>query len=337
MTNRAGKALMHAIPFNPTPWAQKGTKRSQEKSKKDQEKPNKKKAKQEQEDEEDVPEEKQQTQQASSRDESQVPFDPISTEKLQCENLGFKISVPGILIINGRPGSGKSHLERYVFYTHRHALRLGYVVSGTLHDDNNLDFVPEIFKSGRYDPTRVQWLVNKQKEAKLKFGKTSPAYFVADDYISDNSMWSDRGFIDMCTQCRHLNIWIVICTQHVNKIPPIFRESSFQSCVFYLHTKRAVDAAYDSYGDGFRRVQDFEDWMTKTLGENEFLFVNRVTPKGWSKQGEHDVFKAPPKVPPFKLWDPNEEMEKAKKGKKRKQKSKTNKKRKKAKLVPHSV
>lgn len=241
---------------------------------------------------------------------------PMSEEEVEGKRMGFHISVPGICLINGKPGSGKSHLLRYIFYINKEKFRLGLAVSGTLHDPQNLDYVPESFKMHRYDPGRVQELIQRQMSVPKEIRQ--PAYFIADDYISDKKMWEDPGFQDMCTRCRHLEILVVVNTQYINKVPPIFRESAFQSALFHLDTKRSVDAAYDSYGNGFDTVQDFKMWNKGQLGKHEFLFVDKYN----IEDDDHKVFKAPEDIPPFKLWDPEAAMEAKKQIKKKKKKNK---------------
>jgi len=263
---------------------------------------------------------------------SQVPFIPHTTEELECQQLGFHISVPGITVINGKPGSGKSHLLRYIFYLNRHKFRLGLAVSGTLFDENNLDFVPNENKRTQYNKDDAKELIRLQEQVPKHLRR--PAYFILDDYVSDQNLWNDPTFKDICTRCRHLHIYICICTQYINLVPPVFRECAFQSCIFYLDTKRSIDAAYSSYGNGFYTEKEFRQWMDSHLSRNEFLFVDKThnshvsnhassissnekqpqpasedqkpqqQPQPESHRHEHCVFKAPGHVPYFQLWSP---------------------------------
>lgn len=252
--------------------------------------------------------------------EDVVSPEPIHTaEAVEAKRMGFEISLPGILLINGRPGSGKSHLLRYVFYINRHKFRLGLVVSGTWHEAENLNFVPEgeEYRMRRYDSAKIRWLLTTQ--AAIPKEERKMAYFIADDYISDRNMWDDQYFQDMCTQCRHYDIFVCINTQYVNKVPPIIREAAFQTAVFKQDTKRSLQAAYESYGSGFETEKDFKRFNDQKLQKYEFLFIDKFHPEQQSAES-HLIFQAPHAVPSFKLWDHKDlPPKKHQKGKKKKQ------------------
>lgn len=255
---------------------------------------------------------------------AEIPLPIYGEEELEAKSMGFHVSIPGIFILNGKPGSGKSHLMKYVFYINRDKFRLGLAVSGTYHDPANLDFVPALpeYRMTRYDGSRVRWLLNEQ--AKIPKEVRKPAYFIADDYISDRNMWEDQAFQDMCTQCRHFDIFVCINTQYINKVPPLFRESAFQTAIFKQDTKRSIDAAYESYGNGFDTVNDFKRFNKQQLASYEFLFIDKFHPEG-NTEDSRQIFQSPEHIPSFKLWDHVSAKENSKVLKKNQRKSKKRK------------
>lgn len=220
----------------------------------------------------------------------------VSRDLADAETNGFKINVPGICVINGKPGSGKSTLEKYIMYIHQDKFIQGLSVSGTSFDPQNLSYVPPEMKTMEYNPARLASLMQMQE--KIPKEERKCIYFIIDDYICDNNLWFDRTFKTFVTCIRHYHGFIIICTQHINKVPPIIREAAFQACIFHVDTQSSMKAAYESYGSGFETEKDFRNF-NKKLEQYHFLFVNKAVPSD-----EHPIMKSPEKVPDFMLYTP---------------------------------
>lgn len=212
------------------------------------------------------------------------------------EANGFIITIPGICVINGKPGSGKSTLEKYIMYLHQDKFVQGLSVSGTSFNPRNLNYVPEEMKTMRYDPNRLAQLMIMQ--TKIPENERKIIYLIIDDYICDNNLWFDQTFVTFVTSIRHYNGFIIICTQHINKVPPIIREAAFQACIFHMDTQKSMKAAYESYGSGFETEKDFRNFNMK-LEKYHFLFVNKANPSE-----DHPIMKSPENVPDFMLYSP---------------------------------
>jgi hypothetical protein len=103
--------------------------------------------------------------------------------------------------------------------------------------------------------------------------------------------------LDAVTQCRHYNLWIILSTQAINKIPNAMREGAFQVAIFYTDTKRSLEAAYESYGQDFENFQSFKHFLQSHTGQYRFLFKDKC------KDGDHGwkVYRCPAQIPRFQL------------------------------------
>jgi hypothetical protein len=127
-------------------------------------------------------------------------------------------------------------------------------------------------------------------------------------------MWQNPVFVNMATQVRHYDIVLCIATQYINKIPPTFRESAFQTALFWMASERSLKAAYESYGSDFGNYDEFKAFNNSKLGDHKFLFVNqydKATKPAEELVNENLVLIAPPVIPPFKLFEPTAKQLKA--------------------------
>lgn len=200
------------------------------------------------------------------------------------------VSMPGLTILNSKSRGGKSHLERYIFWKNQHRLHLGISFSNTGRERNNLDWVPPEFKHFKFDETILR--------AFLALMKTLPPETLGFVLIDDDMTgFNSPALLEAATQTYHNNIWVIITTQHVNKIPPSIREQAFQVALFKMETKRNLTAAYESYGQDFYDQKKFESYVMdpKYTGDHRFLWKDKSQDKPWK------CLRCPPIIPEFKL------------------------------------
>lgn len=234
---------------------------------------------------------------------------PVDTNE---EDTLLKVSMPGLTIINGPSQAGKSRLLRYIFYKYRHKLKHGVAYSNTGANEGNLDWIPNGFKHYMYgqkerlaDGTRTTTgrrtltaFLNECLRIK-RMGINLLGWVVIDD---DMSGFQDDVLLRACTQTVHHNIWVVICTQHVNKLMLAIRGQFFQVAVMKLESKQALEAAYEAYGQDFYNLKEFKDMVLDEANTGDiskkdyrFLWRNKVTGEPWHS------FKIPAYIPPFRL------------------------------------
>jgi len=145
---------------------------------------------------------------------------------------GLEISIPGMIVLNSKPGGGKSHMLRYIMYLYRKRFDHGIAFSKSTFRTTNLDYMPEFpdepgknlnFKHLHYKPEILQAFLDGQAADPSKLG-----FVVVDDDISDPNMWYSQPMIDAATMYRQYNILLVISTQHTNRVSTTIRECASQ-------------------------------------------------------------------------------------------------------------
>ncbi len=73
----------------------------------------------------------------------------------------MNINIPSIIIVAGKPGSGKSHFIKYWFYINRKNFDFGIVLTKTSFDDG-YKFIPKDFIHPDYDEDKISALMKLQ-------------------------------------------------------------------------------------------------------------------------------------------------------------------------------
>lgn len=229
-----------------------------------------------------------------------------------------QINMPGVCLINSKSQGGKSHAGHCIFYANKNKFAWGIGFGNTIFNENNMSFIPRRFKHMRYDPNVLRQVLMLQIDVPKEERPLVFIYF--DDCISDFQQ-EDKVLMEAVTQTFHYNIFIMITTQSINKIPNYVRENAFQVILFKLFSKGQINAAFDSYGQDFDSVNDFKNEVNNKLGDHVFAFINR------HKGGTWRFCKCPPPpLPAFEFkFGPDEEKENEKKMKQKKMKKKKRK------------
>lgn len=246
----------------------------------------------------------------------------MGDEKAGCDVVG-EISMPGVCLINSKSQGGKSHAAHCIFYANRHKFAWGIGFGNTIFNENNMSFIPPKFKHLRYKQTVLREVLIQQ--VKVPQERRPLVFIHFDDCITDFQN-EDKVLFEAITQTKHYNIFIMITTQSINKVPNFARENAFQVMLFKIFSRNQLEAAYDSYGQDFDTIKTFKKEVNNRLGEHVFAFVNRHGNGQW----KFCKFPPPP-LPAFKFhFGPDEDRDK---DKKRKRESKETKKKRKNKKI----
>lgn len=212
------------------------------------------------------------------------------------DNILTQINMPGVCLINSKSQGGKSHAGHCIFYANRKKFSWGIGFGNTIFNQNNMSFVPRRFKHMRYNPNVLREVLLQQIAAPEERRPLVFIYF--DDCISDFQQ-EDKVLMEAVTQTFHYNIFIMVTTQSINKLPNYVRENSFQVILFKLFTKGQIQAAYESYGQDFDTIKDFKNSVNNKLGDPKdhiFAYINK------HKGGKWRFCKCPPPpLPSFKF------------------------------------
>jgi hypothetical protein len=208
----------------------------------------------------------------------------------------MNIKLPSLILVCGKPNSGKSYLIKYFMHTYQDKLSYGIVMSKTKFNDG-FKYIPEKFIHPTYDEEKIKNLMKIQSDLKSK-GIEKNAFIILDDCLTKE--FNNELFTDLTTQFRHYNITLIISTQYIYKINPTIRECASYCIIFRQSTKRSLEALFDSFGTHFDNLNDFRNYITENTGDYKFIFID-VNSKDDNINKIYRVMKAPNKIPKFKL------------------------------------
>ena len=205
---------------------------------------------------------------------------------------------PGLHIICGLQGGGKSHLIRYIMHEKRRTLLWGIVFTQTKFGGGNFDYIPEKFVHEQYSPAKLIALKKLQKKL-IEEGKSPAAFVIFDDCLY-GKIWNDPELLSLCTQLRHYNITCIISTQYPYAIPPTLRSNAFTVSMFMMTAEPALKGLYESFGQMFDSFNEFRKYLFANTGDHSFLlFDARIG--GTTVAERYHVMKAPSDIPPFMM------------------------------------
>lgn len=177
----------------------------------------------------------------------------------------MNISIPGLHIICGLQGQGKSHLIRFIMYNYRKKFDCGLVFTGTEFGEGNFDYIDERFVHRKYNETALENMMDIFRK-RVKAGKPLCGFVIFDDCIS-GKQWHSDALIDLCTQVRHYNITVILSTQYPVAIPPTLRANAFQVFMFTMTLLSAIKALYESFGQMFGTFEEFKATFLDTTSK----------------------------------------------------------------------
>jgi Cdc6-like AAA superfamily ATPase len=203
---------------------------------------------------------------------------------------GLNITIPGLFIIVGQQGSGKSQLIKYVLRQYRSKFSYGICYSNTAFD-GGFEYIPSKFVYSEYDETSLVKLMNLQAGL-VQQGITKEAFVVFDDVI-DVKTFNSPALRRLTTQLRHYRITCILSTQYPNALPPIFRSNSMNVALFRTDSRIALKALWEAYGQKYTE-REFKDYLLSQTKDYAFLFVDK-------KKDTWETMKCPETIKPFKL------------------------------------
>jgi tRNA uridine 5-carbamoylmethylation protein Kti12 len=208
----------------------------------------------------------------------------------------MNINIPSIIIISGKPGSGKSHLIKYWLFMNKKKFDFGIVLTKTSFDDG-YTYIPKDFIHPDYDENVIQSLMKIQKKL-IKDDIHKNVFLIIDDCLTKE--FNTEIFQDLITQSRHYNITIIICTQYIYKVNPTIRECANYAIIFRQSTGRSLEALYESFGQHFEKLDTFSRYITDNTYDHQFIFVD-INSQSDNINEIYKVYKVQEVIPKFKV------------------------------------
>ena len=185
------------------------------------------------------------------------------------------LTIPGILVVSGPKGSGKTVMVKYICYSlaKLQKTHLIKVVCPTAYN-GAYSFLPEEHVYENYNEIMIGELLDEQIELKKDKVKR-PTLLVLDDCIGSANfkapLWNR-----LATTCRHPDLTVVIVTQQIRQLPPTLRDNSDTVLVFRTIDVDNLDALYDICGRWkWRSQKDFEEFILKNTENRRCIVINK--------------------------------------------------------------
>lgn len=201
-------------------------------------------------------------------------------------------SEPCIIACYGRPGSGKSHLAKYIIgkmYADK-KLDFIYCITGTPYNNFYQEFIDESFIT-TYSDAKLLRLLNFCKKY-----KENKKVLVLDD-VMGSVRFNANVFKYLMNNFRHLGLTLIIISQYINATPPNYRNNVKYEFVFYQDIERAIEASYQSNCYGyFDTPKEWGEYLKKHCKQYICIFIDKTQKE---KDKRFRKFKAPAKIPKF--------------------------------------
>jgi nucleoside-triphosphatase THEP1 len=164
---------------------------------------------------------------------------------------------PFVLFVIGSPGSGKTHLIKYVAFESLLKRRFNcvIVVSSTGELGGNYSWCDPDFLHTEFQEGLLENIIKTQKETKQE------ALLILDDEIG-KSDFNSKIFKQLITIHRHINLSIIIAVQYLNSVlSPLLRNCVTHCAYFKQEQKRSIQGLFDSFGQKFDSVEAFRHHM----------------------------------------------------------------------------
>ena len=213
-------------------------------------------------------------------EEKPQQLQPVSSSKPERQRFILP-SDPSIIVLAGKPKSGKSYAIRSIMYScaKQGHFKFGICLTATKFN-GDYDYLPDKHVWQGYDEARLEKYIDhlrqKTKEIKDKQGSKAqlpPNFVILDDLLGRIDMYSSF-FANWVSTYRHTNTTIFITAQQLKRgISTTMRECTTFCFMFRTVFKDSVTALYESYGQLFEDFEDFKENFIKVTSVDHQALV----------------------------------------------------------------
>lgn len=173
-----------------------------------------------------------------------------------------------IVFITAPPKSGKTTLIRQLIYNNQQRFDYGLVFTSTGKFNGDYDFIPKMFVHSTFNENILKHFLNIQIQCKRK----KRAFLIFDDFLGCFNPKS-KFMSKLLSTYRHYNITIIISTQHIKSLPPIFRECTSYSIIFKTSNKNSIKSINENFITDMDE-KELQKYINQNCEKYHFILVD---------------------------------------------------------------
>ena len=177
------------------------------------------------------------------------------------------------ILMVGKSGRGKTYTTKYLIdYITRgmHKFKFGLVFAKSSFN-GDWSFMPDNAVVQGWNQQVFEKYIQRLEEMRKELGDNMPCSFmVLDDLFGTKELISNGAFESFCSRSRHLGVTLFILVQYLNSATSstILREQASHVFMFYSKTARTIDSFYQWFGQEFKSVDAFKEYMEHRIGKD---------------------------------------------------------------------
>ena len=181
-----------------------------------------------------------------------------------------------IICFTAKRNSGKSQLLRYLLLKSKHLFKKIFVICPT--ESVNRFYSDIIPKENIFDQYSEDWTENLIKKmtqinARKSEKESSHVLLILDDCCSDTNFHQSKSLKKLATRGRHIKIGVMLTSQYLFSVSPIFRNNCDTLLVGQMNTQ-GVQLLMSEFMMGDITSKDFLDLYHSNTSDYGFLVIN---------------------------------------------------------------
>lgn len=226
-------------------------------------------------------------------------MDPKPTTVKKNKGAELDLQLPGVYVICGLQGGGKSWLIKYMMACVGDTFDVVLVFSNTAFAEGNFDYIADpdyVHREYKEDVLRGMMDIFEEQ---ITAGRPLKGCVIFDDCIT-GKQWMSEALVSLVTQVRHYNITLILSTQYPKYIRPIFHTNAFRVFMFNMGSLIALKALWEAYGQLFS-FDEFKAYFMEATGPKHQFLSYDMKNGATSIEGRYRVLLCPAEIPKFKV------------------------------------
>jgi hypothetical protein len=181
--------------------------------------------------------------------------------------------IPSINLFCAAPGFGKSYLIKYLIYRIGNKLSHGMVFCPTAFN-GGYDYINKKYIHQTYSDEALRKFMLLQK-ALVENGTPRDAFLIFDDCLGSIKFHGNKLIEKLFTSYRHYRITILMSTQYIYRIPPVYRECCSNAFIFAQDNERSVKAIYETFMLSLKSWKNTYDFITNNTKDFHYIRVQK--------------------------------------------------------------